>query len=154
MLGSAPLHDVWDDTRGDGSQPFDDLSCVVKASGMRVAGCEVPVNPGMAWQPAQGGPQQSDRLLEPTLDETGHANTVDLGCVRMERAESDRGLQMLDRNIVMTGPEPQPSTYSPTAVGARIQIEGAVNQRECRLDIPFEISEHVGNVADYARIAG
>jgi len=61
---------------------------------------------------------------------------------------------MLDRDILVTGPQPQPPAYSPAAGEARIEVEGAVNQRDCWLDVLSKISEDRSDIGDRARIAG
>ena len=106
MLGSPPLHDVWQDTWGNGPQPFDDLSCVIEASRMRVAGSQIPIYPGMAGEFVQSSNKDGDGITETALNKVRYSNPVDLGGVRMKRAEADASLQMLDRDIQVTGPQP------------------------------------------------
>jgi len=75
MLGSAPLHDVWQDTRGDGPQPLDDLSCIIKASRVRIAGSQIPIYSGVAGEFIQSShlkrpslPTSTDAWMSPTKD--------------------------------------------------------------------------------------
>src|SRR4029077_7994396 len=77
-----------------------------------------------------------------------------LGRVSIKWTEADGDLQMLDRDILVAGPQPQPPAYPPAAVEARIEVESAVNQRDCRLDILSKVSEHRSDTGDRARIAG
>ena len=106
MLGSAPTHYVWQDTWCDGPQSFDDLSCVIKASGMRVAGSQIPIYSGVAGQFVQSSNKHGDGIAETALEKVRYSNPVGLGGIRMKRAEADGSLQMLDRDIQVTGPKP------------------------------------------------
>ena len=106
MLRSPPTHDVGQDTRGDCPQPFDDLSCVIKASGMRVAGSQIPIYSGVAGQFVQSSNKHGDGIAETALEKVRYSNPVGLGGIRMKRAEADGSLQMLDRDIQVTGPQP------------------------------------------------
>ena len=154
MLGYSPLYDVGQHARGDRPQLSDDLSRVLKSSRMGVAGCEIPVDSGMAWEFAQSCEECRDRLVEAAFEKAGHADAEELGRISIKRTEADGDLQMLDRDILLTGPQPQPPAYPPTAVAARIEVEGAVNQRDCRLDVLSKISEQSSDIGDRARIAG
>ena len=106
MLGSAPLHYVWQDTWGDGPQPFDDLSCVIKASGMRVAGSQIPIYSGMAGKFIQSSNKHGDGIAKTALEKVCYSDAVELGAFRSERAEADGSLQVLDRDTHLTGPQP------------------------------------------------
>src|ERR1700720_4705555 len=99
MLRSPPLHDVRQYTRGDGPQPFDDLSCFIKASCMRIAGGQIPIYPGVAREFVQSSNKHGYGIAETALEKVRYSNPVDLGSVRMKRAEADGSLQMLDRDI-------------------------------------------------------
>ena len=106
MLGSAPLHDVWQDTRGDGPQPFDDLSCVIKASGMRIAGSQIPIYSGVAGDFIQRRNKHGDGIAKTALKKVCYCDAVELGGFGIKRAEADGSLQVLDRDIHVTGPQP------------------------------------------------
>ena len=106
MLGSAPLHDVWQDTRGDGPQPFYDLSCIIKASRMRVAGSQIPIYSGVAGEFIQSSNKHGDGIAKTALEEVCYSDAVELGGFRIKRAEADGSLQVLDRDIHVTGPQP------------------------------------------------
>ena len=106
MLRSPPLHDIWQNIRGDGPQPFDDLSCVIEASRMRVAGSQIPIYPGVAGEFVQSSNKDGDGIAEKAREKVRYSNPVDVGGVRMKRAEADGSLQMLDRDIQVTGPKP------------------------------------------------
>jgi hypothetical protein len=95
----------------------------------------------METEHAQSCEKCGDRLVEAAFEEAGHADTEELGRVPIKRTEADSDLQMLDRDILVAGPQPQPPAYPPAAVAAWIEVEGAVNQCDCRLDILFKISE-------------
>ena len=92
MLGSSPLYDVGHDVRGDGPQLSDDLSRVLKSSRMRVAGCEIPVDSGMARELAQSCEKCGDRLVEAAFEKAGHADTEELGRVSIKWTEADGGV--------------------------------------------------------------
>ena len=48
---------------------------------------------------------------------------------------------MLDAQIDLSGPEPEPSAAEPNSCGARIELEGAVDQSDCRIDIALEVAD-------------
>src|SRR6516162_287323 len=105
MLWSPPSHDIWQNIRGDSPQPSDDLSCVIEASGMRVAGSQIPIYSGVAGEFIHCSNKHGDGIAETALHKVRYSNPVDLGGVRMKRAEADGSLQMLDRDIQVTGPQ-------------------------------------------------
>src|SRR5262245_35482434 len=124
MFRSSPLYNVGQHVRGDGPQLSDDLSRVLKSSRMRVAGRQIPVDARMARELAQSCEKCGDRLVEAALEKAGHADTEALGRVSIKRTEADGGLQMLDRDILLTGPQPQPPAYPPGTAEAWIEVEG------------------------------
>ena len=81
MLGSSPLHDVWHHTRGDGPQPFDDLSCVIEASGMRVAGSQIPIYSGVAGEFIQSSNKHGDGVAKTALKKSVLQRCQRVGCV-------------------------------------------------------------------------
>src|SRR6516164_7178227 len=106
VLRSPRLHDVWQDARGDCPQPFDDLSCVIKASGMRVAGSQIPIYSGVAGDFIQSRNKHGDGVAKTALEKACYSDAEELGAFRGERAEADGSLQVLDSDIHLTGPQP------------------------------------------------
>ncbi len=70
----------------------------------------------------------------------------------LARAQPQRSLGMLDREIVLTGPQPQDTTQKPAAGEARGERQGAVDQRHHGADILAEIGQNKGGVGQDARV--
>ena len=83
---------------------------------MGVARGEIAVCKGMARVFLDRAEQFRHRLVEPPVDEICRANPHERRAHARARAEAQRGLDMLDRNIGLTGPNPEePLTYQPRA---------------------------------------
>src|SRR5215472_4922990 len=70
----------------------------------------------------------------------------------LARAQPQRGLGMLDREIMLPRPQPQHATQKPATRETRGKGEGAVDQRHHRIDPLAEIGEYEGGVGEDARI--
>src|SRR6516162_2882197 len=62
------------------------------------------------------------------------------------RAETHRSLDMLDREVGLAGPYPELGADQPTTRKARIEGEGAINERQHRIDVLTEIRERIGRI--------
>src|SRR5262249_6140329 len=61
--------------------------------------------------------------------------------------EPQSGLQMLDREIGLPGPQSQPAAVDPTAGIARIELKATINQCGRRTELPAGVAERVGSPA-------
>src|SRR5229473_5287447 len=67
-------------------------------------------------------------------------------------AEAQRGLDMLDGEIRLAGPEPQSAAAKPAARKARVQRQHPVDQPHHGTDVLAEIPQHVGDVSEDVRV--
>src|SRR3981081_1842260 len=68
------------------------------------------------------------------------------------RAETERGLDMLDRKIGFTGPKAKDAARIPAAGKAWIECERAVDQGHHGIDILAEGREREGGIGEDARV--
>src|SRR5215831_10281439 len=68
-------------------------------------------------------------------------------------AQPQRGLDMLNREIMLTGKYPEKAAHKPAAGVARVQRKRAVDQSDHGADILAEYSQYVGGVGEDARVA-
>ena len=66
-----------------------------------------------------GQKQRRDRLVKFTLQQIGFADRAQGRTHSLARAQSQRGLDVHDREIGLTGPEPEDATEKPAAREAR-----------------------------------
>src|SRR5438105_11078792 len=129
MAGVVRYHD-----RGNGAQPLDGLSGVVKPTHMRVAGGEIAIWLRVAGILLDREEEFRHSLVEPPSKEmstTHYRKRVgDAGA----RAEAQRGLNMLDRIVGLARPNPERSTDRPAAAVAWVEREGMVDQRHHRAE--------------------
>ena len=59
---------------------------------------------------------------------------------------------MIDRKTLLPGPQPEPATIVPTAREARVELQGAVDQRNGGIEILAGVTEHIGGPRESARI--
>ena len=93
-----------------------------------------------------GQEQLRRRFVKLAFEEMGFADQAQGRTHSLEWAQPQRGLGMLDREIVLTGPEPENATQKPAAGEARGEHEGPVDQRHHGTDILAEIGEDKGSV--------
>ena len=86
-------------------------------------------------------------------EEIGQADYVQGLTHGLARAQAQRGLDMLDCEIGLAGPELEKAAHIPAAGEARVQRERPVDQPDHRTDILAECSQHSGGVGEDARIA-
>ena len=65
--------------------------------------------------------------------------------------ESQRGLDMLDRDVVLADPIPEVAADEPATCKIRVEGQGAVHQRHHRADVLAEVSQRL---AAFARMPG
>src|SRR5713101_1664672 len=59
---------------------------------------------------------------------------------------------MLDREVRLTGPEPENATHIPAAGEARVKRQRALYQPDHGADILTEVSQHLGGIGEGRRI--
>ena len=59
---------------------------------------------------------------------------------------------MADREFWLPGPQPEPTTQVPTVSETWVERQGRVSQFNSRIDIFAEVSKHVDDIAQEARI--
>ena len=59
---------------------------------------------------------------------------------------------MLDREIGLTGPDPENAAHKPAAGEARVERQRTVDQPDHGADVLAEISQHEGGVGEDARV--
>src|SRR5260370_23257010 len=70
----------------------------------------------------------------------------------LARAEAQRGLEMLDREIGLAGPDPEKAAHIPAAGEARVERERTVDQPHHGADVLAELSQHESGVGEDARV--
>ena len=78
--------------------------------------------------------------------------TIDGAPIALARAQAQRGLDMLDREIGLPGTDPEQAAQIPAAGKARIERKRTVDQRDHGADILAEIRQHKGGVGEDARV--
>ena len=93
--------------RRNRAQPPDDLSRFVEPSQMRITGRENAVGHRETRSPFERFEQLCRRIVEPAAEEVGFANSVQIICPAITRAEAQEGLKMLEREIGFAGKYPE-----------------------------------------------
>src|SRR5216684_2099199 len=70
----------------------------------------------------------------------------------LARAQAQRGLDMLDREIGLAGKYPEKAACIPAASEARVERERTVDQPDHGTDVLAEKSQHEGGVGEDARV--
>ena len=68
------------------------------------------------------------------------------------RAETQRGLDVLDREIWLPGPQPEQAADVPTAREARVERQGTIDQRHRGTDVLAEIPEDERGIGEDAGV--
>jgi len=68
------------------------------------------------------------------------------------RIEAQRGLEVVNREIRLPSPQPEPATPVPSASEARVELERTVDQCDGGIDVLAEITQHVGSAAEHVCI--
>ena len=76
----------------------------------------------------EGDPQHRQRMLEPMIDEMSRADPGQMEAPLTAGIEAHRGLEMLDRQLRLTGKQVQPAAPIPAIGKARIEHESAIDQ--------------------------
>lgn len=115
MLGVAKGQIAGDDQRADHMQPGDGRTRFVELPQMGVAGREEAVWQGKAWIVLNGQEQRCRRLVKPAIEEIGLSHRDQWGTHTLARAQAQRGLEVLDREIGLTGKYSEDTAQIPTA---------------------------------------
>src|SRR5258708_12288465 len=67
-------------------------------------------------------------------------------------AETERGIDLLNRDIGLAGPTPEDATNVPATREARVERHRAVSQPHHRADVLAEEGERNGSIGKHARI--
>src|SRR5690242_16407966 len=147
MASVVRFHD-----RGNGPQPLDGLSGVIKPTHMRVAGGEIAIWLQVAGILLDREEEFRHSLVEPPSKGTSTTHyrkrVGDTGA----RAEAQRGLNMLDRIVGLARPNPERSADRPATRKIRVEREGTVDQRHHRADVLAEISQRKSGIHQDSRI--
>src|SRR5882757_5906729 len=92
------------------------------------------------------------RFIELALEEIGPTYHGKRVTHTLARAQTQRGLDVLDREIVLTDQEPDLTAEIPTAGEARVQSERTVDQPDRGPDVLAEIRQREGCIGEGARV--
>src|SRR5712692_3300957 len=73
-------------------------------------------------------------------------------CPARAWAKAQGGREMLDCEIGLPGPQPEPAAPTPTVGKARIERESTVDQRDSRIDVFTKRPEYEGDMSENAGI--
>ena len=92
----------------------------------------------VAWIILDREEQFWHRLVETPRQEMRAAYCNELGADTGARTEAQRGIDMLDRDVGLAGPDPEDAANKPAAGVVRVKREGTVDQRHHGADILAE----------------
>src|SRR5215470_5895930 len=102
---------------------------------MRIAGSEIAVDSRMSRKRFQSVEKGDDRLVKSALKELRLADTHQMRAISFAGAWAKCGLEVLDCDIEIPCPQPEPAAHAPTASKTRVEYERSVGQRNCRIDV-------------------
>ena len=124
----------------------------VEPAHMRVAGSENAVGHRRTPSSFERLEQVCRRLVEPSTEEVGFANTIDVGCWTITRVKAQGGLEMPDRETRLAGKDPEHAAPVPAGSEARVEGEAMIDQPDRDIDVLAEISEHKGDECEDIRV--
>ena len=83
-----------------------------------------------------------------------HADSQEGVGQAIARAQSDRCPDMLDPEIRLPGPEPEPAAVPPTVSEAGVELQSPVDQCHSGRNVFAAVTEHVGSVGDDNGVVG
>jgi hypothetical protein len=92
------------------------------------------------------------RFVKPALNEIGVSHRGQRRTDTLARAQAQRGLKMLDREIGLARGEPEIAAHKPTAGEARVERQRPVDQPDHRAGILTEATQHKGGVGEDVRV--
>jgi hypothetical protein len=138
--------------RRDCRQPPNRLVRFVKLSHMRIASREKPVCGCPASMLLERSEQHRRSVRETLGEKVAHANCHECTRPASVRAEPQRSLEMANCGFGLTRPQPQPTTYHPTASKAGVECQSTVDQFDSGIDVFAKIGESVRSPAEDTRI--
>jgi len=113
---------------------------------MRVASSKMPIRLHMSRVLLDRQRQCRHRLIKALTEELCTAQRRARGADAGAGAETQRGLKMRDCETAVPGPQPENTAAVPTARKARIEGQGAIDQRDRRTDVLAEIGQRDGGI--------
>ena len=83
-----------------------------------------------------------------------HADSQEGVGQAIARAQSDRCPDVLDPEIGLSSPEPEPAAIPPTVSEAGVELQSSVDQCHSGRNIFAAVTEHVGSVGDDNGVVG
>src|SRR6516162_4296497 len=115
MLGVAKGDDARHHDRGDHAQSPNDLLGLVDLSQMRMAGREKPIGDREVWSLFQGLKKFCRRLIKPAFEEECGSDRGQSRREALAWVEALKGIEMLERQVRVTGKGPQQPAPQPAA---------------------------------------
>src|SRR6266478_688775 len=99
-----------------------------------------------------GQEQIRRRFIKPVFEEIGRTHRGQGLTHTLARAQTQRGLEMLDREIVLTGEYSEKATQIPASGKARVERECTIDQPRHSAYILAQLGPHEGGVGEDARV--
>src|SRR6516225_11239470 len=133
---------------GYGTQPRDNLFGLVEPPHMGIAARQRAVWRGVCGAFVDRYKKLGDRCIELPLEHMRGADHRQMRTEPLARAEAQRVLDMRDRQVGLAGPQTKETADIPSAGGARVEREGALDQRDHGADILAELRQHKGGIGE------
>src|SRR6516225_4875804 len=91
-------------------------------------------------------------IVKPAIEEQGVANSDQIECLSIARAEAQRRVKMLERDVGLTSKEPELPAGKPSASKAWVEGETTVDQRDGCIDVLAEVAENEGRDGEDVRV--
>src|SRR6516164_3954791 len=111
---------------------------------MRIARGEQAVSQRKSGKLFQRHDQLCRCIGKPAVEEQGVANSDQIECLSIAWAEAQGRVEMLERDVGLTGKKPELPAGKPSASKARIEGETTVDQRDGGIDVLAEVAENEG----------
>jgi len=140
---------------GNGPQALDDLAGVFEPTHMRITGGEIAMRLWEARIVLDREEECRHCLIEAPAEEMCAAHCKKGHADGRTRAEPQRGLDVLEREVGLTCSQPKIAADLPAACEARVQRQCTIDQCHHRADVLTEIAERRGGIRqDAGVIAG
>src|ERR1700757_3876251 len=131
----------------DRPQTIDHLSGLLKPSHISATNRKPSVSRYRVRRLLQRTEQHRPGLLKLSAKNMADTDPQE-GCGnRITRAEAQRSLEMLNRQVGFPAPQPEPTAAEPPEGEARVKLPGAVDQGDGGIEVFAEITERVGSTA-------
>ena len=145
ILGVAVRRCARRSVEHDRPQAIDHLSGLLKPSHMRATNCEPSVTRHRVRRFLQGTEQHRPSLLKLSAKNMTDTDPQERCGDRITRAEAQRNLEMLNRQVGFPTPQPEPAAAKPPEGKAWVELPGAVDQGDGGIDVLVKICEGVGS---------